>query len=371
MDSPFDIFLTAPPGLEPWLAAEAAAAGFAAPVAVPGGVTVRGGWAEVWRANLDLRGAGRVLVRVAAFRALHLAQLDKRARKVDWAALLPAGARVKVEASVQASRIYHAGAAAARVMGAIAAATGATAGLLEEGALRVLVRIDDDLCTISLDTSGEPLHRRGTKAEVGKAPLRETLAALFLAACAWDGTTPVVDPMCGSGTIPIEAAGIALGLAPGRARSFAFQSLPGFDAEAWAALKARPAVPRSDAVMWGSDRDAGAVRMAAANAARAGVEGRVRLACRAVGDLHPPEGPPGLVLVNPPYGARIGARKLLFGLYAAFGTVLRERFTGWRVGLITADDGLARATGLPFAPPGPPVPHGGLTVRLWQAGPLG
>ncbi len=371
MEPPFEIFLTAPPGLEPLLAAEAAAAGFAAPEVVPGGVTVRGGWPDVWRANLDLRGAGRVLVRVAAFRALHLAQLDKRARRVDWAALLPRGGRVKVEAACHASRIYHAGAAAERVLRAVTEATGASAARLDEGAQRILVRIEDDLCTISLDSSGAPLHRRGFKAEVGKAPLRETLAALFLAACGWDGRTPVVDPMCGAGTIPIEAAGIAAGLSPGRARAFAFEGWPSFDPGAWAALQARPPAPRSDAVMWGSDRDAGAVRMAAANAARAGVGERLRLACAAVSDLAPPEGPPGLVLVNPPYGARIGNRRLLFGLYGALGAVLRARFRGWRIGLITADEGLARATGLPFAPPGPPVPHGGLVIRLWQAGPLG
>jgi putative N6-adenine-specific DNA methylase len=130
-------------------------------------------------------------------------------------------------------------------------------------------------------------------------------------------------------------------------------------------------VPVSDAVMWGADRDAGAVRMAAANAARAGVAGRVHLSRAAIGALERPPGPPGLVLVNPPYGARIGERRLLFALYGSLGAVLRERFAGWRVGVITADEGLARATGLPFAPPGPPVPHGGLTVRLWQAGPLG
>lgn len=370
MDSHFEIFLVAPPGLEPLLAAEAAAAGFAAPQAVPGGVTIRGGWPEVWRANLDLRGAGRVLVRVAAFRALHLAQLDRRARRVDWAALMLRGGRLKVEASSQGSRIWHEGAAASRVLAAVADATGAVEGRLDEGALRLLVRIDDDFCTISLDSSGEPLHRRALKVEVGKAPLRETHAALFLAACGWDGRTPVLDPMCGAGTIPIVAAEIAMGLAPGRARAFAFEALPGFDAAALAALKARPPVPRSDAVMWGSDRDAGAVRMAAANAARAGVAGRVQLTRAAISDIVPPAGPPGLVLVDPPYGARLGTRRLLFGLYGALGAVLRDRFAGWRVGIITADEGLARATGLPFAPPGPPVPHGGLTVRLWQAGPL-
>jgi putative N6-adenine-specific DNA methylase len=388
MEPPFEIFLTAPPGLEPLLADEARAAGFAAPVAGPGGVTVQGGWPEVWRANLDLRGAGRVLVRVATFRALHLAQLDKRARRVDWRALLPQGAALRVEAACHASRIYHAGAAAQRVARAAAEAVGGTEvrGPAARGAgdddaaagdgpagdaLRLFVRIDDDLCTISLDTSGAPLHRRGTKQAVGKAPLRETMAALFLRACGFDGTGPVVDPMCGSGTIPIEAAAIAAGLAPGRARGFAFEALPGFDPLAMAALRARAPVPRSGAVMHGGDRDAGAVRMALANAERAGVADRLRLGCAPVSALRPPEGGPGLVLVNPPYGARIGNRNLLFALYASLGAVLAGHFAGWRVGLITADAGLARATGLPWGPPGPPVPHGGLTVRLWQAGPLG
>ncbi len=368
MDTAFEIFLTAPPGLEPLLADEARAAGFAAPAAVPGGVTTRGGWPEVWRANLDLRGAGRVLVRVAEFRAMHLAQLDKRARRVDWGAILPRGAALRVEATCHASRIYHAGAAAQRVA---RAAAEAVVGTEAEAGLRLMVRIDDDLCTISLDTSGEPLHRRGTKLAVAKAPLRETMAALFLRACGFDGRGPVVDPMCGSGTIPIEAAAIAAGLAPGRARGFAFEALPTFDPAAFAALRARVSVPVSDARMHGSDRDAGAVRMATENAGRAGVADRVSFACLSVSALEPPAGGPGLVLVNPPYGGRIGNRKLLFGLYAALGGVLSDRFAGWRVGIITADAGLARATGLPLAPPGPPVPHGGLSVRLWQAGSLG
>ncbi|MCC6304879.1 MAG: class I SAM-dependent RNA methyltransferase [Rhodobacteraceae bacterium] len=370
MEAPFEIFLVAPPGFEPLLRDEAEAAGFPAPVAVPGGVSLRGGWPEVWRANLELRGAARVLVRIAAFRALHLAQLDRRARRIDWAALLPPGAAVKVEASSRGSRIWHAGAAAARVLGAVAAATGARPGRLEEGALRLLVRLDDDLCTLSLDSSGEPLHRRGIKLEVGPAPLRETLAALLLAACGWEGRTPVLDPLCGSGTIPIVAAEIALGLAPGRARAFAFERLAGFDAAAWAALRARPRLARSEARMGGADRDAGAIRRAAANARRAGVEARLDLRQGAISDLVPPPGPAGLVLTNPPWGVRIGERRPLMALHGALGAVLRARFAGWRVGIVTADEGLARATGLPFAPPGPPLSQGGIAVRLWQAGPL-
>ncbi|MBL9059273.1 MAG: class I SAM-dependent RNA methyltransferase, partial [Mangrovicoccus sp.] len=203
LDPPFEIFLSAPPGLEPALLAEAQAQGFADAVAVPGGVTVSGGWPEVWRANLELRGAGRVLVRVASFLAFHLAQLDKRARKLPWTDLLPPGTSVKVEATSRGSKIYHGGAAAERIAAAIEAALGPAASAAEP--VRMLARIEDNRVTLSLDTSGEPLHKRGHKEAVGKAPLRETLAALFLHEAGYRGREPVVDPMCGSGTFVIEA----------------------------------------------------------------------------------------------------------------------------------------------------------------------
>ena len=365
---PFEIFLTAPPGLEDVLQAEAVAAGFASPQAVPGGVTVQGGWPEVWRANLCLRGAGRVLARVAEFRAMHPAQLDKRARKLDWAALLPPGTPIRVEATCRKSRIYHAGAAAQRVE---AAARDALGPPTPGDPVTVMVRIEDDLCTLSLDTSGEGLHKRGFKQAVNKAPLRETLAALILRGCGYDGREPVLDPMCGSGTLVIEAAEIAAGLAPGRGRGFAFEGFTGFDPASFATLKGRaPKAPGPDLRFHGYDRDAGAIRMSAENAARAGVAGQCTFACQPIGALQRPDGAPGLVICNPPYGGRIGNRKLLFGLYASFGQVLKERFRGWRVGFITADGGLAKATGLPLLPPGPPIAHGGLTVKLYRTAPL-
>ena len=361
-----ELFLTAPPGLEPALCAEATALGFAAPRVVPGGVLVAGGLPEAMRANLLLRGAGRVLLRVASFRALHLAQLDKRARRLSWEELLRPDTPLRLEAACQRSRIYHQGAAAQRVAGAIAARLGAPQD--PEAPLRVMVRIEDDLCTISIDTSGAPLHRRGTKLAVGKAPLRETLAALFLRQCGYDGREPVVDPMCGSGTFVIEAASIAAGLPPGGARSFAFEGLAGFDPQAWAALRAEHAGAAGQTALrfQGSDRDAGAVRMAQDNAARAGVAAVCSFHQAAVSDLTPPPGRPGLVMVNPPYGARIGARHMLHSVYGALGQTLRARFAGWRVGLVTSDQGLARSTGLPFGPPGPPVPHGPLKIRLYH-----
>ncbi|MFV1874538.1 THUMP domain-containing class I SAM-dependent RNA methyltransferase [Nioella sp.] len=368
MSDLFDIFLVAPPGLEPVLAEEARDKGFADPSAVPGGVAIKGDWPEIWRTNLVLRGPARVLVRVAAFRAMHLAQLDKRSRKVDWAAVLRADRPVKVEATCRKSKIYHAGAAVQRVSTAIRETLGAE--ISDTAEIVVKVRIDDDLCTISLDTTGEALHKRGHKPAVGKAPMRENLAALFLRQCGFDGSEPVVDPMCGSGTFPIEAAEIAAGLYPGRSRGFAFEGLAGFDPEAFEAMKAAVQPRTPEARFYGFDRDAGAVKNATENADRAGIGAFCQFARQAVSDLEPPEGPPGLVIVNPPYGERIGNRKLLFSVYGALGKTLLERFAGWRVGLITSDGGLAKATGLPWLPTEPPVAHGGLKVTLWRTGPL-
>lgn len=367
-DEPFELFLVAPPGLEPLLCDEALENGFAGARVVPGGVELRGGWPDVWRANLVLRGATRLLVRIAEFRALHLAQLDKRARKVNWASVLRADVPVRVEATCRKSRVYHAKAAKQRVERAIAEELGAPVD--GETGLQIKVRIEDDLCTISVDTSGDSLHKRGHKVAVSKAPMRETLAALFLRQAGYRGGEPVLDPMCGSGTFVIEAAEMAAGLFPGRSRSFAFEQLATFDAETWAALKqtAAPVMPAQR--FFGSDRDAGAIRSALANAERAGVADMCEFAQGAISDLTRPDGPAGLVIVNPPYGARIGNKKLLYGLHGALGQVLKERFSGWRVGIITNEAGLARATGLPFKPPGPPVPHGGLKVRLYQTGPL-
>ncbi|TRW96690.1 class I SAM-dependent RNA methyltransferase [Paracoccus sp. M683] len=367
MSETFEIFLVATPGLEAPLAAEAAELGFQ-PVIQPGGVTVQGGWPEVWRANLWLRGATRVLARIGSFRALHLAQLDKRARKFPWADTLRPDVPVKVEATTRASRIYHAGAVTQRIERAIAEELGAP--IAADAPVTIKVRIEDDLCTISVDTTGESLHKRGHKQAVAKAPMRETMAAMFLREMGFDGSQPVLDPMCGSGTFVIEAAEIATGLAPGRSRAFAFQQLASFAAAPWQAMRDAVTPRPSGLIFLGSDRDAGAIRMSGENAERAGVADHVRFQTSPIADLERPIGPPGLVIINPPYGARVGNKGPLFGLHAAMGEVFRSRFAGWRIGIVTSEGGLAKATGLPFQPPGPIVAHGGLKVRLWQTGPL-
>jgi len=370
MTTPFEIFMVATPGLEKPLLAEALANGFADARITPGGITITGTWEDVWRANLCMRGATRVLARLGSFMAFHLAQLDKRARKYPWGDILRADVPVRVEVSTsRKSKIYHAGAATQRIETALKESHGMT--ISADAPVTIKVRIDDNRVTISVDTSGASLHKRGHKEAVGKAPMRETLAALMLRECGYEGREPVLDPMCGSGTFLIEAAEIAMGLFPGRTRDFAFQQLATYDAEAWDALRTASDLRTPAQHFHGSDRDAGAIRMASANAKAAGVGDLITFQNLAATGLKRPDDPPGLVICNPPYGGRIGNQKMLYGVYAALGQTLKQEFAGWRVGLVTSEAGLAKATGLPFKPKGAPIPHGGLKIWLFQTGQLG
>ena len=362
----FEIFLVVPPGLEQSLWKEDRAKDFPSARYTTGGVTLKGGWEDVWRANLVLRGATRVLVRIGEFRAFHLAQLDKRCHKFEWNKFLRPDVPVRVEAVTnKKSKIYHAGAAKERVERSISNTLGAE--ISDEAEVTVKLRIESNLCVFSLDTSGEALHKRGHKAAVGKAPMRETLAALFLGACGYDGQEPVLDPMCGSGTFVLEAAEIATGMIPGRARKFAFEKLATFDSDDFAMVRASLPGPQETSLsFFGSDRNAGAIDNATANAERAGLSSNCHFRQAAISNLLCPEGDSGLVIINPPYGARISNKKQLFALYASLGAVLRERFSGWRVGLVTTDGQLARATKLPLLPESGPIDHGGLRVKLYQ-----
>jgi putative N6-adenine-specific DNA methylase len=367
-DQNFEIFLATAPGLESALCAEVGGKGFKRPKEVAGGVIIKGGWPEVWRANLWIRGAGRVLARLDTFPVLHLAELERRARRVQWGSVLRPDMPFRVEATCAKSRIYHSGAAAERIENAIRETLKAPSS--PDADVLIMARIERDICTVSVDTSGDLLHKRGYKQSVAKAPMRETLASLFLRQCGYDGSEPVYDPMCGSGTFVIEAAEIAARLNPGRSRVFAFEKFANFDAAAWQHMRNVKSARRPTVRFYGSDRDAGAIRMSRANAARAGVAEYTEFRTSAIGDIVAPIEVPGLVIVNPPYGARLGDKKKLFPLYRALGQRLMAGFTGWRVGIIATDAALAHATGLPFLPAAVPVQHGGLRVTLYQTKPL-
>jgi putative N6-adenine-specific DNA methylase len=225
-----------------------------------------------------------------------------------------------------------------------------------------------DVCTVSADSSGALLHFRGYRQELAKAPLRETLAAAVLLGAGWSGDTPLADPMCGSGTIPIEAAMIARRMAPGRARSFAFLRWPHTDKKMWNRLldSARAGeLPKSPVQIVGADRDAGAIAAARANAERAGVANDVIFVKQSISALAPADGP-GLVVVNPPYGVRVGDAGPLKDLYAQLGNVMRKQRSGWTLGLLSADRALERQTRLALEERFR-TRNGGIPVRLVTA----
>ncbi len=360
----FELLLTCAPGLENAVADEAREKSFSVQGQLVGGVLLKGGWPDVWRANLTLRGANSVLARIGSFPASHMSELDKRARKFEWARWLPKHVPLKVTASCKASRLYHSGAVCQRIETALREEFGAE--FSEDAPIEVMARIERNICTLSIDTSGVLLHKRGLKQATAKAPMRETMAAMMLRQCSYRGLEPVLDPMCGSGTFILEAAEIAQGLLPGRVRQYAFEKLPSFNDGEWQKMKMQTR-RETQFHFLGYDRDAGAIKAATANAARAGVLDCASFAHQPISVLKRPEGPPGLVICNPPYGARIGDLKKLSGLYASLGHVLRHGFSGWRVGLITNEASLAKATGLPFAKPSEPIVHGGIKIRLYQS----
>lgn len=368
------------PGLEAVVARELRDLGLrteASPKFGSGSAGFEGSVRDAQRANLLLRCADRVLVRLGEFRAATFPELAARAGRLPWERYLAPGRPVAFRVDSRRSRLYHEGAVAARLDAAVARRLGkpppaAGRGDASDPAApqRVVVRLEEDRCAVSVDSSGELLHRRGYRLATAKAPLRETLACAALRASGWDAASPLLDPFCGSGTIAIEAALLARGIPPGRSRRFAFMDWPGFDAAAWGELLAgvrdssAPAAPR----IMASDRDAGAVRAARANAARAGVADAVEFSCRAVSAVEPPPGP-GWIVTNPPYGARLKGSGDLRDLYARFGEVLRSKCPGWRAAVFCADARLLRATGLEFDARLSTM-NGGLRVRLESARPL-
>lgn len=338
---------------------------------VDGGVEFRGAPAVGLRANLWLRVATRVLVRVGVAHAREFGKLRHGLARLPWGPFVVPGATIGVRATTSRCRLYHTGAIAEQVALGLADSVGgvklAEKGTEAEADATIYVRGVADEFTFSVDASGELLHRRGARTEVGAAPLRETLAAGVLALAGWSPGTPLCDPMCGAGTFPIEAAAQALGLAPGLTRAFATERWPIFaDAPALAAAvleEARAAAPATaDAPITGSDRDAKLVESARRNAERAGIAARVAFTCAALTDARPPA-PTGLVVVNPPYGRRLGDPRHTARSYRDLGQALRARFGGWRAAVLVPARMPPIALGLPVEKRFP-LTNGGLRVEL-------
>ncbi|MBA2458045.1 MAG: hypothetical protein H0V43_03700 [Gemmatimonadales bacterium] len=379
MPAALTCFATCAVGLEPLLAGElhALAAGRSLEPGTeePGGIEFRADTSGLYAANLHLRTASRIVVRVGSFHASAFHELERRARRLPWETFIPPGAALAFRVSARKSRLYHQGAIAERLLAAAAERVPglrAAPEVTEEDAAgvevqRIIVRLFRDECTLSADSSGQLLHRRGYRLATAKAPLRETLAAAMLLGAGYDGSAPLLDPMCGSGTIPIEAALLARRIPPGRGRRFAFESWPGFEAERWRGLLAEAderILSTTSAPILGSDRDDGAVTAARANAERAGVASDLALRRAAISAIEPPT-PAGWLITNPPYGVRVGERVRLRNLFAQLGNVARRRCPGWRIAFLSAHAELERQTGLPLEPRFATL-NGGIRVRLVQ-----
>ena len=311
-----------------------------------GGVAWTGPTASGYRVNLWSRVATRVLARVGEVEAREFGKLRHRAARLPWPTFVAAGASVAARASASHCRLYHTGGLAEAAVHAVGDAVRGTrpAKRDEEADVTLLVRGVDDRFTFSIDASGERLHRRGARVETGAAPMRETLAAGLLALAGWQPGTPLVDPMCGAGTIVIEAAMQALGRAPGAGRAFAMEHWPiAADPTIAPALSAlrdeaaadRPTVDETPAApILGSDRDARMIESARRNAERAGVVARIALTCRDADAARPPS-PTGLVITNPPYGRRLGDARAAARGYRDLGRLLRAHFRGWRAAVVT------------------------------------
>ena len=364
---PLPLLATCLPGLEEHLAHEMRAIELSGIEVVPGGVRFMGHANAIARANLELGTATRVLVELGFAEARHFKELAERAADFAWERVLAPGQAFDVRAQLRKCKLMHSSGVEERVaLGVLDRLGGAEPPEVDDDAELPTIRVrgENDRFHMSLDTSGAPLHRRGWRLATAKAPLREDLACALILASGWDLESPLVDPLCGSGTLVIEAARLLTGQAAGIQRSFAFELCPPLAQasridELRDAAKAREE-PRPGLV-FGSDRDAGAIEAAIGNAERAGLAESVCLERRAISNARfialPSEldegedGPPAdeplpervFVVCNPPFGPRLTGD--LRPLYQRLGALLRER-PGWSLTMITGDERLARRSGL-------------------------
>jgi len=353
------LYVTAPAGTADLLAEELSACGATRVKAERGGVACMGTIEQAYRACLWSRVANRVLLEVARFPAPTPEALYDGVRAVAWDEHLGVDGTLAVECTSARSAITHTQFAALKVKDAIVDQFRERFGRrpsvdVARPDVRVNLHLDGDVATLAIDLSGNSLHRRGYRGAQGAAPLKENLAAAVLLRAGWpklaaeDGDLGFVDPMCGAGSLAIEAALIANDVAPGMLRNeFGFSRWRGHDEAAWQRLRVeaaeRRAAARAERIVFRAyDRDAGAVRATLENAARAGFAKRIHAERRALAELPPAPARRGLVAVNPPYGERLGEMAELEQTYALLGEKLKAGYVGWQAAVLTGNPPLGR-----------------------------
>ncbi len=348
-------FATCARGIETVLAGELRELGAAEVEPGRGGVSFAGDKALLYRANLWLRTAIRVLKPVLEFPVTSTDELYDAIHSMDWSQYLTPDHTLAVDCNVRDSHITHSHYAALRTKDAICDQFVERCGRrpsvdVDEPMAGLNLHIYRDEAVLSLDSSCESLHKRGYRSILVKAPLNEALAAALVLLTGWRGDTAFVDPLCGSGTLPIEAAWIALHRPPGLTRRrFGFQGWMDFDIQLWTELRdeaRRGILKQLQAPIAGSDVRRDAITFSINNARAAGIGHLVHFERKDVRDFQPPEGPPGVIVCNPPYGERVGEEKELRELYKMLGDVFRQRCAGWTAYVFTGNAALARQIGM-------------------------
>jgi len=365
-------FASCPRGLESLLASELRDFGASTLETVPGGVAFQGDTRVCYRANLESRLATRVLARLARTPYRNEQDVYDAAHELRWSDWFSERQSIRVDVNAVRSPLKSLEFATLRIKDAICDRFRSDRGRRPDvdthsPDVRVQGFLDRENLTLYLDTSGEPLHKRGYRRQAGEAPLKENLAAGILRLTGWNECGPLLDPMCGSGTILIEAALMALRIPPGHARRFGFERLAGFDSAAWkevrdAALE-RTASPRALPI-YGRDRYGDELKRARANLESAGLSGCVELKQADVLETGAPA-EHGVFVANPPYGARLGEDQALAAFYPKLGDTLKKYYAGWRCYLFSGDARLPKLIRL-TASKRTPLYNGPLECRLYE-----
>lgn len=373
MDSTtYRCFAPCPRGLEALLLQELTTLGAADLRQTEGGVGFSGALAVLYRANLESRIASRILLEVAHVPYRNEQDIYVAACAIPWPQWFPPSRTIKVKTSAQHCPLKSLDFVTLRIKDAVCDTFTRLKGARPSvNSSRPDIRIDAFLdathLTLYLGTTGDSLFKRGFRQSTVDAPLRENLAAGIVQLTGWNGTTPLLDPLCGGGTIPLEAAMIARHIPPGLGRRFAFELFSNFDQALWKTVqtKARKKqLSASPAPIYASDRDARAVQTAKDQFARAGVTGDIALTQTDLFDLTPPQ-EPGIIVMNPPYGVRLGTQADLDVFYPKLGAWLKTRCVGWRVYLFTGDLRAPKLIGL--APSKrTPLFNGAIECRLYE-----
>ena len=351
--APLELFATVPLGAEELASKELSGLGAAEINAVRGGVSFSGSRELLYRALLRLRTVSRVLQKLSCFYAKTPQELYDGVREIKWNELLTPDMTIAVDCTLRDSAITHSHFAALKTKDAIVDSIRDICGSrppvdTRSPDLRVNLHISKNQATVSLDASGEPLDRRGWRRDRNAAPLRETLAAAIMLHTAWDGTVPLIDPMCGSGTLLLEGVSIAMGRPACSGRDFGVMKWKDFDTQLWARIhkdEISRAAGTLDSPVMGFDSDPKAVVASRENARRAGLEYNVSFDRRDF-EYTEPSGHQGVLVINPPYGIRMGTRTDLEAVYRKIGEVLKRRFTGWTAYMLAGDLELTKFVGL-------------------------